>query len=131
MREATLLVGLRATGTSYLAEQSRGPESEFLDLLADISRRLESPITIPLRNAEFHVAPHIGWARLLASAQGQQRPDVVDEYEGNRDPEHHVGQPLQSSSGMIKPHNNGKPHDARCCEHRGIRPCNQVFQAFH
>jgi hypothetical protein len=34
MREATLLVGLQATGAGCLAEQSRGPESEFLDFLA-------------------------------------------------------------------------------------------------
>ena len=34
MREATLLVGLRATGAGCLAEQLRGPESEFLDFLA-------------------------------------------------------------------------------------------------
>lgn len=67
MREATLLVGLQATGTGCLAEQSRGAESEFLDFLAVVFGVRESlldfaTMTGCLAHTDFSFAGHKGQA---------------------------------------------------------------------
>jgi hypothetical protein len=60
--------------------------------------------------------------------QGQQRPYVVYDCDRDRDPEHYADPPLPTLR-MVKLHDDGKSHDARRREHRGIRPCNQVLYA--